>query len=412
MWFRRAHLASFSGFAFSTLIGGVASVATIPALVSLFGSLSWATLAVAQSAGMLLAVFVGFGWGVVGPATTAALQFEERREYFANSFAARLTLWILAVPLAGLLCLILLQGQEAGLAGFFVCLATATYSLGAGWYFVGSGDSKAFLLVDTVPRVMAMLIGVLFASLTANVLTYGVVYFLGQLCAVFAAAYWVGGSGILRGADFSARRLLRSLRGNSSAVLMAFTSSLYFNLPLLIVSIFGVPAQVASFALADRLRSFAIQALSPLAKVAQGYVPAVRDFSTRMVRSKRAILVSALLASSTSVAYFVILLAFAPRLSGQNLEVEWDVALPMAVAIFGSALSGVVGLACLVAFGEARWMAFATILGALIGTPLALGLWFIAGSAGVASALAASELLVLSAQLARLVKIRRDGRSV
>jgi O-antigen/teichoic acid export membrane protein len=181
---------------------------------------------------------------------------------------------------------------------------------------------------------------------------------------------------------------------------MAATTSLYVNVPVIIVQIF-IPSATAVYALAERIVRLSLYATRPVVQVAQGYVPDPEP-ERLIARARRVTLLALLLAVAGGLAFALLGPWVSGILSGGSLVLPWALAAAMAVNLAALLASQLTGFACLTALGLARVLARSTIVGAIVGTVLMipLTLWF--GVVGLAWGLAVSEIAVLGVQLLAL----------
>ncbi|WP_173922209.1 lipopolysaccharide biosynthesis protein [Agromyces sp. Marseille-P2726] len=386
------------GYGISVVISGIVSIAVIPTVIIVAGETAWTTIAVAQAVAGFAFVIATYGWGVTGPTDVAGLRVEERGRYFFDSLLSRawLNLVVLAVSIP--LAIVIADGDP--------WLATLTVSSGilvalsSGWFYVGEKSPIRFLLYDTVPRLMGTAAGAGVLIVTGEVRWFAGLQLLGVIAAAVICTI-----DILRrhsGWTFTASpvRAVRNLHGQAAPVTMAATTSLYVNVPVVIVQIF-LPSATAVYALAERMVRLSLYATRPFVQVAQGYVPA-DDRNVLVERARRVTGLALGMALVGGIAFA----AFAPwvsgLLSGGSLELSWALAAAMGANIAALLASQLTGFACLTALGLARVLARSTIVGAIVGTALMIPftIWF--GVVGLAWGLALSEFAVLAVQLAAL----------
>ncbi|MGW9629786.1 lipopolysaccharide biosynthesis protein [Agromyces sp. NPDC055520] len=396
------------GYGLSVVISGVLSVAVIPIVILVAGETAWATIAVAQAVGGFGYVLVAAGWGIVGPSEIAALDDSARGQYYRDSFATRMWLFGLALVPVAVIAIVLARADPA-LAGITVAGGLFA-ALSAGWFFVGERSPIRYLLLDTLPRNLATVVGAGALLVTGNALWFVVAQLAGGVVSTWLATRDI----LARYADGAWRwgvlEAFGRLRTQSSAISMAATSAVYVNLPVLIVQIF-IPASTAMYALAERILRLSVFATRPFVQVSQGYVPHsdLREQATRAIRVTRLALV---LSAAGGLAYALFGPAVSRILSGGTLEMPFDLALPMGVALAAMLSSQITGFACLTAFGLTRVLAKSTLAGAITGACLLVPAAIVYGVVGLAWALALSELVVLVVQLGALrphLKRARNG---
>lgn len=272
--FTPARLRSFGLFGITVVLNGSISILAIPVIVALAGAGPWASMATGQSIGGFFAVVAEFGWGLTAPAAIAAAAPHLRPAMFLDSLLARLLLVLpLAILQAAVTIAIVPQAKVVAIVSGAAVLLTG---VSASWYFAGEARPGRFLFLDTVPRVAGTLFGLLLVALTDDLLLFAVAQLGGSLVALVASAYV-----ILREGRFDLRTAARwpRIRSNLAAQrhgLLATGLNAAFVPAVLAIVAVGSPALLPVFVLADRLTRFIGMALSPLYRVLQGWVPAVK----------------------------------------------------------------------------------------------------------------------------------------
>ncbi|WP_136610352.1 hypothetical protein [Sinomonas albida] len=398
------HIRRFGGFSLSIALGVVVNVAVIPVVISHAGAQAWAGIAVAQSIAAVCAILILFGWGTTGPSQVASLDVSARGQFYADSLASRW--WLLVIVSPFCLLAIWWAVPNGYAANALSAVALLVPSLGASWFFIGEGSPWRLLLLENVPRALGSTTGMF-----ALMLTHDIRYFSGAQAAgaVLSAAY--GSSNVLRrhpsftlagGLVPSVRRLTSQAKG----MVAAGAAALYVNIPLVAVSSLS-PSSVDSYALADKLMKFFLTGISPAIQVAQGYVPSKdpADHRRRAVRAFRAALGLGLISSAIFATVGSVIGDF---LSGNKINLNLTLLLPLSLALFGIATSAIVGLACLTSFGQIGRVATSTVLGALVGVPLVIVGALAGGAVGAAWAAATSEIFVAAYQIIYFSRILRS----
>lgn len=392
-------------FALTVGAGTVVGLLAIPVITRVVGADAWAVQVLVQTLATLFGVIVAFGWGTIGPGLVASLSGKDRPQLFLDSLITRSYLLLVAAPLM-MIVLAVLRPREA----LFVSVASAAYLMpfvGASWYFVGEGRPMRLFLFDALPQLLGTVVGVGILTVTTDLTSLVITQLVFNLFAVVISATVVlrGGAGNLE-PNFSLRNSINQMAQQRHGVITAATGSFYVNLPMLVVNAL-IPAQLASYAIADRLFRFAVTAFSPVLQFVQGWIPDGGPVST-LHRIKRASQLAPVLGiiggSLLAVAgpWAAQLLVPGPNNFGYNLSI------PVGVSFAAVAVSQVIGLACLVPIGKARELANSTLVGALLGVPMIiLGAVYL-GVTGVVWGMAVSEAAVAAFQ-ARV--LRRHLRS-
>ena len=395
---RRRALRFTGGYGLSVLIGAVLSLAIIPTVIIVAGADVWATIAVAQAVGGFAFVFVAAGWGVTGPTSVAALPPHERGAFYVDSLITRGWLFVLILGPA-LVIAFVVTGDHPLITG--VSVATSMISaLAAGWFFVGESSPIRFLLLETLPRSVGTAAGAVALLVSRDPVWFVLLQLLGALAASVIASANIMSRYRGWAVRLSPVRALARLRGQASAISMAATSSVYVTFPIVVVQVF-IPEATAVYALAERIMRLALYATRPFVQVSQGYVPAP-SAREQAVRARRVMKIAGLLGLLGGLAYAVACPPAGTILSGGTLSIPLGLSVPMGIALAAMLVSQVTGFACLTAFGLTRALAMSTVAGAVVGAILLVPLALAFGVNGLASALAASEVIVLVVQLVSL----------
>lgn len=392
---RRRFITMTGAYGASVVVSGLVSIAVIPAVIIAAGDQAWTTIAVSQAVAGFAFVLAVFGWGVTGPTDVAGLTPAERGRYFYDSVLSRVWLCLIIIPISVVLAIIL-SGGDPWLSALTTISGIAV-ALGAGWFFVGEKAPLRFLLLDTIPRVAGTVAGgvVLIATGDAR-------WFAGlQLAGVVISAVLSTIDILTRNrgweVSFSPVRAVRNLRGQLAPVTMAATTSLYVNVPIVLVQLF-IPSATAVYALAERMVRLALYATRPIVQIAQSYVPAPDD-AVRLSRARQVMRLALALGLVGGIAYALLGPWAGSLLSGGSLNLEFALSAPMGLNLAALLASQLTGFACLTALGLSRSLATSTIVGAVVGTVLMIPLTLLTGVNGLAWGLGLAELSVLLVQV-------------
>lgn len=388
------------GFGLSVALLAASSLLLIPAMVEAGGQHAWGAIAVGQTVGAVAAVLIYFGWGHTGPATIARADDVVARAEFADSLRTRLVLFVpVAVTACALAALVTPSHPMLAVAG---CLSAAAVGFTADWYFVGRRRPYAYLALETVPRVLGTVAGIVLLAGGVSVIAGPLCMLAGMLLG-FAATSW----SVLRRrtATVVARRSVREIiLAQRNGVGSGVGTAAYSALPLVLISLFA-PGIQPSYALVDKLQRQLSVALGPVVSVVQGYVPR-RDEAVTIRRGRQALIAGA----GFSLVLAGVVLLVAPWLLGWlgagQVQPEYAVVVIMAVFVGLSVWESILARAVLAAFYRLDAVARGTLVSAVVGLPLvvigALLLGLVGAFAGLLVGLAARAVYELTVAIGHI----------
>lgn len=352
------------GFGLSVALLAISSLLLIPAMVEVGGQRAWGAIAVGQTIGAVAAVLIYFGWGHTGPAMVARADIASARQEFSESVRTRLVLF---GPVALVACgLAALVSPSYSVLASVGCLAATTVGFTSDWYFVGSRRPYAYLLLETLPRVLGTGAGIVLLLNGVTILAGPLSLLAGMLLAFAATSWWV-----LRRRPVTAiaRRPVREIMcAQRNGVGSGVGASAYSALPLVLISLFA-PGIQPSYALVDKLQRQLSVALGPVVAVVQGYVPR-RDPSVTMRRARQALVAGA----GFCLALAAVVLVVAPWLFGWlgagKVQPDYSVMIVMSVLVGLNVWESVLARAVLASFDRLDAVARGTAISVAVGLPL------------------------------------------
>ena len=392
--FRLKSISRLGAYAANTIAVFAVGVLSVPAIIHFAGTAAWAGIAVTQAVAGLGAVVVAFGWNAMGPSTVATIEPQHRAVYYYRTLVARCALFVVTAP-AAVVASILIAGIDPLAASLSTC-AYLAQSLGASWYFVGEGRPGRLLLIDTAPRLLAVVAGML-----ALAVGMGLTGFTAFLLAGTVIAGSLGAWTILRGSRLTRGQLRRPHVGSllltqRHAIATTSSAAIYANMPLIAVSVIA-PDSREGFALVFKLYNYAAAALAPLVQFLQSWVPGAGEANVG-VRSRRATHIAYVGGACAFAAMLALGVPAGYVLSAGQLTPGLSLVLPFAVAIGAVTASQVVGLACLTALGRQSVVAASTAAGAFIGIVLIFVMTSLGGTLGTSWSIAVTEVFVTAYQ--------------
>lgn len=395
-------------FALPMAVFAVSGLLSIPLLLSVVTPERWSAIVASQAIGGFAAIIIAFGWGATGPITAARATPDSRGELYVSSLMMRLAISAIVIPVATVgSCLIAGFDQTIALSA----IGAAIPGLSATWYFIGLGQPLKQLWLDTVPRVLGVLLGLAMAVLFEDPMQYALATALGAAVAVIVST-----RSILKGQrdvtsamreHLRLRRIWQQILAQRSGAVTVISSSLYANLPIVMVQALN-PSAAPTFNMAFKIMRYGAIALLPVMQSIQAWTPKVPVTRDRLRLALR------LASGSSMLAAVVVGLTssfLSNMLSHGQIVVDPLVAIAIALAVFSIGMSQHVGLTGLVLIDKQKTVAVSTVLGAVFGVPAIALATLIYAEAGAMIATALAELVVLVLQLAAyLPSIRKSTK--
>lgn len=394
---------AFAGLPFLSLI---TPFLFLPVLARVAGADAWLAIAIGQSVGAFLALFIALGYNTVGPTMVALAGPADRPSVLRRSVLARLVLFLPSAVLAIVVsALIAPDGHRVEAAA--MSLAMALTGLSSAWYMIGLGRAGLIVVYEMLPRIVATLVAAVLLLLLGQVIWYpalligaalvSVVLFLGRTVGLWELARSRPGE------------LREALAFNRSAMATEVVAGAYNSLAVTLVSLSAPAVQAASYVSGDKLYRIGQYSVSALGNALQGWV--VEDDREHFAERARRALTLHIALGLLGLAGFCLL---GPWLSGllfgEAVAIDPATAIGFGVATFAIALGTAVGRVILVGLGARREFLTSVIVGASIGVPAILVLAALFGAAGGAWGLAIGELASVTSQ--SIFAVRRWGRPV
>lgn len=391
------------GFGSSVVLSGLAGLLVIPVIIGYAGEAGWASIAVGQSTGVVLAILSGLGWAQTGPTEIARAGRRARGVQFRDSLTLRIASLVVTLP-AAFGAAIVLRPQDSPVATLAAVSAILT-ACGAGWFFIGCGDPIRLMLFDTLPRVAGITLGAVATAVTGAAIAAAIGMVVGSVAGVLLSAIW-----IMRHYGKGERRTLRELvailSGQLDGIGIAACSAAYLSVPLLFVAA-AHPAAIASYAIADKLKQQAMTAITPIAQTLQGWVP--KASGPTLKHRVRLTAKTAFVAAFAGGSGFVLAAPHVGSFLGAgSVQVGLDLGVPLGMAFSLNVLTLIVGTSCLLPLGRSRTVFLSAASGAAVILP-ALGLLSaLGGPTGVAWAVVVAQAAVAGVQLVGLARASRS----
>jgi O-antigen/teichoic acid export membrane protein len=395
-------LSRLVGFGLSMVLLALASLILIPVMIRSSGEAGWGAIALGQGIGGLGAVLVSYGWAMSGPTEIARGDDATRLAEFLGSLKVRAVLLpVTAVVLIAVTVALAPVRPDLAAMGTGVALLAA---LTTNWYFVGLARPYLLLALETVPRLVFTVAGIVVMENGADAIA-GLAWQSGGLVAAFIASTWWILHSLRAGGSVTARApgLRRLLVDHGHGVASSVGSALYSALPLVVVTLVAPLAQ-PMYALVDKLHGQVVVGLFPAIYVAQGWVPRAADPGPR---ARRVLLGGIAFCVLIAVGALVLGPWLLDVLGSGHLKPDLLVVELMAVGMALHFYAEIVGHAVLATYRSLRIVAISIMVATVVGLPLVAlgGAWW-----GTVGALAAVNVGYLVRVVMTTIAARRAIR--
>jgi hypothetical protein len=394
-----------AGYGASMVALAIASLAIIPAMIGADGPRAWAAIAVGQSIGGIAAVALAYGWGLTGPAVIARAEHPVALREYSESVLVKGLLFLPLAAGAGFLAAVLAPGHPVlAIAG---ALSTTTIGLTASWYFVGLSRPYAMFVLETIPRVLGTVAGIVFMLAGSGALVGVLCQLAGMLAGFIVCSVWIYRSGALpRERRLRHRPIRLVLASQGLGVSSTLLSAGYVAAPLLIVSAVA-PIVLPVYAIVDKVQRQVSVALNPFVTVFQGWVPRAAGPALAS-RVLKALGLSAAFSLALGGAMLVAAPQFILWLGGAVIHPSYLTLVLMAAFVAMNLFESVVSKAVLVAIDRMSVVATATLAGGILGLPLVAVGSVLFGASGALGGILAGLALRVGIQLVTVVKFLRN----
>ncbi|QTX05432.1 glycosyltransferase [Agromyces archimandritae] len=384
-------------------LSAIAPLLALPVISAAFGIDGWASIAIGLSLGMTAGSVAELGWSVIGPQAVAGGDATARARLYSDSRATKLLSVAVLAPVAGVSAALLTEAYRV--EAVVLAVAGAMTALGTSWFFVGLNRPLAVLAVDTVPRVVGVLLAALVIALGGPLIVYPIALLLAAIANSIAAPILLGYR--WWPSSESLRAVPSNIRAQATILLGRLVSTGTTSLTVTITAI-SAPHAVPVFAAYERVMRMTAAFLTGIPSRLQSWLgratPATRDVRIREVIAAN--LVLGVLAGTCFAALSPIAIDV---LFAGMLTPEPALGIASGVVLALICTSRGVGLA-LVAIGSAHGLTVAAIGSCIVGVPLLFLLSPFLGPLGAMVAEIAAETVGLTALLGVLLKNRRAGR--
>lgn len=386
-------LLGFTGF---PLLSMIAPFMILPLITRTVGDAGWANYSAGQSIGVLAAISVLFGWGVLGPVRVAKATGEaERQSIYRESLHTRFLVAALVAPLAVTATLVVTSASFQ-FESVLMTLSGLLVGLGPNWFCIGLGKPLLMGKYDAIPRTVVSLAAIPVIWATEWVWLYPVLLMLVSVGSVFFFTRMV-----LRGAlphRFSLIGTFRLLRHLLPTALIDFTGNSYGSTPVPIATATLSGAAAGSFSSAEKLYRMSIMSVTVLGDAFQGWVLETH-VTSRIRRHFAAILAHTMLGLLGGAAIAWLAPAVTGFVFGADVAATFAQSLFFGLSLLFISVTTPLIRNVMIPAGKYRQVFVATVVAAVGGLATMITFGVAGSSAGIAAGLAASEMLIFFALL-------------
>lgn len=386
-------LRRLTGFTLLPLLSLVTPFLLLPVVARVAGPGGWSSFVAGQAVGLVGATVVVWGWNVAGPVLAArAPSAEARAEVYAASLRTRFLLLVVVVPAAAAVsAVVAVAGHRVDAAA--MAAATALLGLSPAWFGIGVGRPWLLFWYDTLPRVVAALVGALVVGVTAAIWTYPVLLAISVVAslALFRRRVTPAARDT---APWPVPRAVGELREHLGTAGINLAATAYASTPVPIVTLAFRPVVSSPFASADAAYRFGLFTVTAMGNAFQGWVlePDVRD---RAARHRLAVWSHVGLGLVGGAAFAALGPWVTGVLFGPEVAAPRDVCVWYGLAFLFLSASTPPIRNLLVPDGRVRLVLGWTLVSAAVGLAVMVGAAAAGWSAGVAAGMALSELVLL-----------------
>ena len=393
----RSVLRRLTGFTVLPLLSLVTPFLLLPVVARVAGPSGWSSFVAGQAVGMVGATVVFWGWNVGGPVLVAqASSAVERAEVYAASLRTRYLLLLGVVPAAAVVSALVAQpGHRVDASAMAV--ATSLLGLSPSWFGIGVGDPWLLFWYDTMPRVVAAVLGAGVVWATGFVWTYPVLLALSVAVSLVAFRRRVV-AGVSGTSPFPVSRSGGELRTHLGTAGINLAATAYASTPVPVTTVAFRPEVSSPFASADAAYRLGLFTVTAMGNAFQGWT---LEGSGGERRSRHRTAFGAHLV--LGVVGGLLFAALGPWVTGfvfgPDVAAPRDVCVWYGVAFLFLSVSTPPIRNLLVPAGRVRLVLGWTLGSAVVGLVLMIGAVVAGWSAGVAAGMAVSEAVLLAGLL-------------
>jgi len=390
------------GFSLVPLLGSLAPLLILPLVARVASVEQWTAVGSGQALGAMLAVCVGLGWTLVGPARLARTSRAGRNELWWDSIFTRGFVLIGCVPAAAVCALFLAPFDSWPLASL-ATLSVAVTGLSCAWHAVGVGAPRYLVYFDALPKVVALAVSAGALALTSNLYVYLILMMVAALISPIGYSWLAEPRSTRRHPRL--RRVWRLVKAQGQALGANVLTSVQSTAPVLVAATLAPPVGVASLVSGDKIYRAGLIATQTLTNAGQSWV-----LEGRPLRPTRRILIFIGMQGALGVIGLLGLILMGPWVTSVAFGPKLA-ATPQACAAYGVAylllcVNSSFRVSLIVPWLGARAALLCSVAAVTIGIPVMAALCLTVGAAGAAAGLAAGEASSLFVGMILLLRRR------
>lgn len=406
-----------TGFTVLPLLSLVTPFLLMPVVARVAGAGGWSSFVAGQAVGTVGATVVFWGWNVGGPVLVArATSSPQRAQVYAASLRTRFLLLLAVLPLAAVVsAAVATPGHRWDAAA--IAAATSLLGLSPSWYGIGVGRPWLLFWYDTLPRVVAAVVGAVVVWATSAIWAYPLL--LGVSVALSLVAFRRRVVPEVTSGDrtpWPVRRSAGELRAHLGTAGINLAATAYASMPVPIVTVAFRTEISSRFASADAAYRFGLFAVTAMGNAFQGWVlePAAADRQGRRGRGVREARHRTAMAAhlGLGVVGALLFVTLGPWVSGvlfgSQVAAPPDVCLFYGLSFLFISTSTPSIRNLLIPAGRVRLVLAWTVGSAVVGLVLMVAAGVTGSSAGIAAGMAASELVLLLGLLGPALRVLRS----
>jgi O-antigen/teichoic acid export membrane protein len=402
-------LRRLTGFTVLPLLSLVTPFLLLPVVARVAGPPGWSSFVAGQAIGTVGATVVFWGWNVSGPVLIAQTSSaQERAEVYASSLRTRYLLLLVVVPVAAVVSAVVAQPAHRTHAAAMAA-ATAFLGMSPSWYGIGAGEPWLLFWYDTLPRVVAAVVGAGLVATTGWISLYPMLLAISVAVSLVTFRRRVTPSAT-KTWPWPVGRAVGELRHHLGPAGINLAATAYASTPVPVTTVAFRPEVSSPFASADAAYRFGLFSVTAMGNAFQGWtLEADLVEGERRSRHRSALLAHLVLGVVGGGLFAALGPWVTGLLFGAAVAAPRDVCVWYGLAFLFLSVSTPPIRNLLIPAGRVRLVLGWTVGSAVVGLVLMVAAAVAGWSAGVAAAMAVSEALLLAGLLLPALRATRTA---